>query len=419
MDSTWVKTAKAGRAAGLLRGALTADAVIIGSGLSGVTAAYLLAKAGKDVVLLTDETIADSTSAYTTGFITENIDTALGDLEKMFGEKRARMIWQSGRDAIKHIEATVKREGIECEFVRCPSYIYATDADEWKSLQKETERAKALGFKAYARQDDRLPFKNGGYMELPNQAKFHALKYLVGLREGARKYGARIFDNSKAKKIERKGDRYVVRTQSGSVTAAYIFVATYYPFNNPIQLFAHTGGYITYVIESNISRGRLPEAMYQDSKNPYHYFRVDRMKTHDRLIVGGEDHRREIKMDPRKNFKFLMDFMSKLLPDEKLVTKIKWKWGVIESIDGLPLIGPLADDDTQFVATGFSGTGMTMSRIAAEMFTDFVLGRKSKLSELFDPRRIPTPRQLATKGADYIGEFFGGAVKNMIRKPRA
>jgi len=419
MNSTWVNTAKVGRASGPLRNALTAEAAIVGSGLAGVTAAYLLAKAGKDVVLITDKTIADSTCAYKAAFITENIDTSLMDLEKMFGREKARMVWRSGSDAIKHIEATVKEEKIECEFMRCPSYTYASKEAEWKTLQAETKRAKALGFRANARRDDCLLFKNEGYMELPNQAKFHALKYLVGLRRAAKSYGARIFDNSEAKKIEREGDQYIVRTQNGSVTARNLFIATYYPFNSPIQLFAHTGRYFTYVIESSIPRGRLPEAIYQDSKNPYHYFRVDRMKTHDRLVVGGEDHRREIPMDQRKNFKFLLNFMRDLLSDEKLVIKTKWKWGVIEPTDGLPLIGLLKVGDAQFVATGFSGTGMTMSRVAAEMFADFVLGRKNKWSQLYDPRRIPTPRQLATKGADYTGELFGGAVKNIIQKPRA
>ncbi|MDP3963340.1 MAG: FAD-binding oxidoreductase [bacterium] len=411
------KPKKTGRPAPSLRGAHKADVVIIGSGLTGTTAAYLLSKAGADVTLITDETIGNSTSAYTTGFITQSIDTNLADLEKMFGSENAGMIWQSGRDAIEHIEATAHEEEIACEFLRCPYYIYATNDTEYNRLMHEATSARMFGFEAYVRRDNRLPFPNGGYLELSAQAKFHALKYLAGLRAAARKYGVRVFDNTKAESIEEEGDRFLVHVKNGSAEAPWVLIATEYPFNNPWRLFARTGRYLTYIIESEIAKRRLPEALYQDVKNPYHYFRVDSGKKRDRLIFGGEDHRHEIMIDQRKIFSALKEFMRTIVPDERLPIRTKWKWSIIEPIDGLPFIGPLGSGQP-YVATGYSGTGITMSRIAAEMFTDHVRGVRNPWTELYNPRRIPTLKQLLVKGLDYTGEFMGGAAKNMLRRQK-
>ena len=50
--------------------------------------------------------------------------------------------------------------------------------------------------------------------------------------------------------------------------------------------------YRTYVITFEIKRGVLPDALYWDTEDPYHYVRLQPgpSKT-DYLLVGGEDHK--------------------------------------------------------------------------------------------------------------------------------
>jgi glycine/D-amino acid oxidase-like deaminating enzyme len=414
MESTWIATAKSQKKYPSLAEDLTTEVAIIGGGLAGVTAAYLLAKAGKEVVLITQDDSRESASANTTAFITTPIDTSLQDLTKMYDAERAKLVWQSGRDALDHIEKTVNQEGIDCEFMRCPYYYYATDEGEFKDLEKEAKLAREYGFAATTEPVE-LPFPNAGAMTLPHEAKFHALKYLDQLKSKAVSYGAKVFDRTRALGVLKQGDREVVNTPKGTITAHTVLLATYYPFTDPAELYAHTGRYITYLFEAKIPKGLWPEAMYEDSKNPYHYMRIDRQETFDRLIVGGEDHRREIKIDPRKNYAALRKYLESLIPKEKVKIVRKWRWGIIETIDGLPYIGPLKDA-RQYVITGLSGTGMTLSRIAAEMFVDYVLGKENPYAALYEPLRLPKPRALAKKGADYMGELIGGAGKNVFKK---
>ena len=93
------------------------------------------------------------------------------------------------------------------------------------------------------------------------------------------------------------------------------------------------------------------------------------------------------------------------------ITK-KWSGPILEPSDGLPLIGHIKPH--QYVATGFSGNGMTYAGVAATLLRDLLLGLENPWKTLYDPRRIPSLQQLLKKGKDYIGEFFGGAVRNTI-----
>ena len=72
------------------------------------------------------------------------------------------------------------------------------------------------------------------------------------------------------------------------------------------------GMYKSYIIELQIPKGRIKEAIYQDMKNPYHYFRIDPQGDYDRVILGGEDHRAELRINPDKNYEALTDYAKTL-----------------------------------------------------------------------------------------------------------
>ena len=83
------------------------DAVVIGGGLTGVTTAYLLKKAGKKVCLLERNRIASVDTCLTTAHLTYVTDQRLSRLVKNFGEEQAALVWQAGAHAIDIIESLV------------------------------------------------------------------------------------------------------------------------------------------------------------------------------------------------------------------------------------------------------------------------------------------------------------------------
>ncbi len=418
MATTWQKTVHAENPRPTLSGSHEADVVIVGGGITGTTAAYILAKAGKKVIVVDKGILAESVTAYTTAFLTCEIDTDLSDLKKIFDSATARLIWQSGEDAIHAIETIIKEENIDCEFTRCPEYIFATSSHQWKLVEEEAVQAKAHGFHVEIRKNGFLPFADPGYALLPNQAKFHPLKYVSALREKAEAYGAIFFEHTRATEIVGSAPVAVV-TKTGSVSAPWAIIATYNPFNKPVELYAHKGMYISYIMELALPKKLLQEGLYIDAQNPYHYFRLDPGEIEDRLIIGGEDHRKEIPMNPKKNFGALEDYAKKILGKTKYRVVTTWSGPILETWDGLPFIGAYSKKyPARLVATGFSGNGMTYAMTAASILADTILGKKNKYADIFSPARGYSLRAALIKARDYLEEFIFGSFANMFRRAK-
>jgi glycine/D-amino acid oxidase-like deaminating enzyme len=252
-------------------------------------------------------------------------------------------------------------------------------------------------------------------LTIPNQAKFHPLKYCNALVKRAKDNGVTVVNNTEVTKLS-KGTPNILQTNRGEITADNVVIATYDPFNSPAKLFAHKGMYTSYVYEIEIDKGSIAEGLYMDQANPYHYFRIDKGEKKDRMILGGEDHRHEIPIDPEKNYHVLEKYLETLLPRDSYTIVKKWRGPILEPSDGLAYIGKLYEKENVYVAMGFSGNGMTYAHIAAQMFTDFIEKKKNMYEEIYEPGRIPTFKQILQKGIDYSEEFFGGAVKNTFVK---
>jgi glycine/D-amino acid oxidase-like deaminating enzyme len=396
----------------MLTGSLKVDVAIVGAGITGLTAAYLLAKSGKSIAVFEGDTVGSGATAYTTGFLTQVIDTDLADAEKIWGVEIAGTVLDGHKAAIDTIEKIVKEEKIDCEFVRCPNYIYTTEPEE--ELENEHEAAKRLGLSAKLIKDPEIGFDAARAIEIKNQAKIHPLKYLKGLADVLATSGVKIFEHTCAKDIEAGT---VLYTEHGIVEAEQIFFATHIPFEQPPGLFFRKGVYITYILELKLMKDAIPEGTYEDTSNPYHYFRVDNMEDHARVLVGGEDHRKDIPVPSKKNEQALEAFVKETFGHLHYTIVNRWKGPILEPSDGLPMIGPYEYRST-FYATGFSGNGLTHGTLAALMFADHVENRDNPWKKIFDPHRIPYLKGLLFKGRDYVEEFWHGAVKNILRRSR-
>ena len=399
-----------------LTGTVEADVAIIGGGLCGILCAYRLANAGKKVALVEKNELGTYATMDTTAFITEVIDSDLSEIISLFGEKGAQTVWRSGHAAIDEYDRIISEEKIGCEFVRCSNFVYAHTKKALESLSDEYEHYKKLGLKADLESDPaRLSFPNHGFREVPDQAKFHVTKFLFALAEKAEKAGARIFEKSEASDItENEDGKMVVRCKKGMVVAKDVIIATYKPLTNE-KTHLKKGMYRSYVFELRIPSGTIPEGLYEDTANPYHYFRIDPQKGYDRMIVGGEDHK-DIFGETLvgQSFDGLTKHLAKFLKGIGYEIVNRWNGPILEPSDGLPLIGEIKPH--AYVATAFSGNGMTYSMISSMILSDLILGKKNPWAEVYTPQRaLLHPKRLAAKARDYVEEFFGGAAKNLLR----
>jgi Rieske Fe-S protein len=140
----------------------------------------------------------------------------------------------------------------------------------------------------------------------------------------------------------------------------------------------------------------VPDALFWDTAAPYHYLRIEPDRDQDVVIFGGEDHKTGQVSDTDACYTRLEQTLSSRVPG--VSPSHRWSGQVIETPDGLPYIGLMAEH--QYVATGFSGNGMTFGTLGAMMMSDAILGRKNPWIDLFDPGR-----KALTHGVwDYIKE---------------
>src|ERR1044071_7025936 len=92
---------------------LDVDVAIVGGGLTGITAAYLLKKAGAKVALIERQRCASADTGHTTAHLTMVTDLRLHQVVKKFGKECGKAFWEAGAVAIDQIHDIVRAEGIE------------------------------------------------------------------------------------------------------------------------------------------------------------------------------------------------------------------------------------------------------------------------------------------------------------------
>jgi glycine/D-amino acid oxidase-like deaminating enzyme len=122
--SSWLATAAAPTTFAPLRENIMAEVVAAGAGITGLTTAYLLGKAGKKVVVLEDGELASGENGCTTAHLSNALDDRYTTLEQLFGAQGARMVAESYTAAITPIEQVVAAEDIDCNFLRLNGYLF-------------------------------------------------------------------------------------------------------------------------------------------------------------------------------------------------------------------------------------------------------------------------------------------------------
>jgi glycine/D-amino acid oxidase-like deaminating enzyme/nitrite reductase/ring-hydroxylating ferredoxin subunit len=373
-----------------LRQNLQCDVVVIGAGITGLTAACFLKRAGKKVCVLERDCVGAGDTGCTTAHLTHVTDLRMSELVANFGKDPARLVWEGGKAAIDAIDRLVEAEGIGCQFVRVPGFLHASlrdeaARDETEELRDDCRLANELGFDATFL--DAVPHIGKPGIRFANQAKFHPLRYLAGLARAVDGGGCSIHEQSAVAEFA-EGPRAVV-SNGHRVECEYIVIATHVPLMGEssmvaaILLQAELAAYSSYAIGAKIPKGRFAEASYWDTSTPYYYLRIDHHDRHDYAIMGGEDHKTGQVDDAEPRYRELERQLRKIAPQAAMDRR--WSGQVIETHDGLPYMGETAKG--QFVATGFGGNGMTFGTLAGIMACDAALGRQNRWQELFNVDR--------------------------------
>jgi len=182
------------------------------------------------------------------------------------------------------------------------------------------------------------------------------------------------------------GDIVDVETSLGKVQSKHLIYATHIPPGINV-LHLRCAPYRSYAMALRLKNDDYPDGLVYDMYQPYHYIRTQEVNGEKYLVVGGEDHKTGHEKNTESCFMHLESYVRKFF-DVDFVT-FKWSSQYYEPDDGLPYIGHLPfGSGNIYVATGFSGNGITYGIVSAIVLRDLILKGKNEYSELFNPNRL-------------------------------
>lgn len=359
------------------------DVAVVGGGITGVTTALLLQRAGKRVALLDAHRVAEGVTGNTTAHLTEALDTRYVTLTRDFGLEGARLAAQASRASVDRIERFVQEHRISCHFQRMPGYLFSEREEDLEELHAEYEAARQAGADVAMTRAVPLAFARAA-LRFERQASFHVREYLLPLLGELAEGGCLLFEDTTVLEVK-EGEPCTVHTEYGDIAASEVVLATHAPLTR-FALQTKIAHYRSYALALSVD-GPAVEGLFWDTATPYHYLRsaVSTVAPEPVLIIGGEDHKTGSDEATEARYEALLNYARARFDVKGIVAR--WSAQIIEPVDGLPFIGRGGSEHVH-VATGYSGNGMTFGTMAAMIMSDAVLRRMNPWSELFDASRI-------------------------------
>jgi glycine/D-amino acid oxidase-like deaminating enzyme/nitrite reductase/ring-hydroxylating ferredoxin subunit len=377
-------------AAGSLPGDVECEVAVVGSGIAGISTAYELGKRGKSVIVIDRGPIAGGMTSRTSAHLAPLCDDLVSEMMKIKGQDATKLFCESQVAAIDRIEEIQKSEKIDCDFRRLDGYLFQGRDMPADIIDQEMEAVRAVGAPVHRLVGVPLnKCENRHVLRYPRQATFHPLKYLAGVTKVCHDSGVRFFRDSAVEEISEDDGVVLVKTPRGAVRAEHAVVATNSSISDRFAIHTKTAPYRTYVMAFEIPRGALPDALYWDTEDPYHYVRLqpgpDRI---DYVLVGGEDHKSGQADDADERFRRLETWARELISGLGKETH-RWSGQVLDTIDYAGFIGRDPGGSNIYVAMGDSGQGLTHAVAGAILNTALILGEIHPWKELYAPARIP------------------------------
>lgn len=372
-EETFYRASSGAVAHAALTGEHDASVCVIGAGFAGLaTALGLLERGVRDVVVLEAETVGFGASGRNGGFVFGGFSLGNAQLLQQQGSERARAMYQLTLDAVELIRKRIKQYGIDCD-ANYSGVMLANWFDDDRILQREREfmqREYGVEWRAMNREETRHALRSERYfgaLHEQNAFHFHPLKYAQGIAAAIESLDGKIFERSRAIRIETDGAQKTIHTASGKVRCQSVVVCC--------------GGYIerlyprlaraimpiaTYVMATEALGSRLQDAMQTgaavyDTRFAFDYYRP---LSDSRLLWGGRI--AIIERSPEDVAKLLYADLLKVYPQLSGI-KVEYAWSGLMSYatHSMPQIGQLPNG--LYYGMGFGGHGVGPTTMAGEL----------------------------------------------------
>ena len=358
------------------------DVLIIGSGYTGLTAAYETAAGGRSTLVVDAEPAGFGCSSRNGGQISSSIKPSFDALCGRHNEQLAFAIRHEGLLALDYIEELIRTADIDCDFARVGRFHAAHNRRQFAALAKlEREQPKGLEVPMQLVPRDEQHREIGsdryhGGALYPRHAKLHPAKYHQGLLQRARAVGATLVDGCAATSIRREGRYFRVQTTQGAVDARNVVVATN-GYSGPLSPWHRRrvipiGSYIIATEPRAVAdmRRLIPnDRMITDTRRVVFYYRLSPDQRS--LLFGGRVAFRE--SNPLLSAPALHACLNRIFPDlSDARISHSWMGYIAYTFDALPHVG--CHDGVHY-AMGYCGSGISLATYFGMRIGQQVLGR--------------------------------------------
>lgn len=394
----------------------SADVVVAGAGLTGLSLAVMLAQAGARVAVLEARFVGAVTTGNTTGKLSLLQGSVYGELRSRNDDEAVAAYGEAQRAGMSWLLGTVG--AVDGCAVRAPSVTWATSDSGVQSLEEEFEALAVAGIVPRVTTEDgpvaSLPFAPRAALVLDDQAQLQPMRVLGELVRQARALGVQIVEGCRVTGAELDGDAVRVQTTRGEVLADQLALATGTPILDRGLFFAKLEPSRSFVGAYRVAEGApLPDGMFLSVDEPSFSLRVDPDEQGlPLLLVGGGAH-----------FPGREDHTNELLARLDRWTAEHWPAAVRESwwaaqdyrtTDSVPYAGELPRGGGRiWAATGFNKWGMSNAVASALRLCGAMLGGAPDWSEVLGRGSSgwSAAANVARLGVETAAELAGGWVR--------
>jgi glycine/D-amino acid oxidase-like deaminating enzyme/nitrite reductase/ring-hydroxylating ferredoxin subunit len=398
-----------------LQGNATADVVVVGAGIVGLTAALALARAGVSVVVLEAMQVGRQVTGRSTAKVTTQHALIYKHLIDTYSLERAKLYAEANVAGVSQIRDWVREYDIDCDFESKAAYAYASRAQRRGAVEAEAEAARQVGLDAQVLRKAPLPFDTEATLCFPDQAQFNPTRYLLGIAAAARGAGARIYENGRVSSFHQR-NRWQVMVGARRVEAERLVMATNLPIDKPGRFDLWTQPRCHIAMAFRMAERDAIDGMFIGIDAPTHSLRMGRDSKGPLLVALGPKFPTGHDGDVARRFRDLEDWVRKNLP----VGKTKWRWANedYDTPDRVPFVGAAAKTyPGYYVATGFNAWGISNGTAAGLLIADLARDLENPWTQLYDPQRKAAKNinkggetQSRVKSADEIAKGEGGVI---------
>ena len=378
------------------------DVAIVGSGVTGLSAARALAKRGVGVAVLEAETLGWGASSRNGGMVLTGMKLPVPTLISRYGREKVQRMYAASIASIDCVEQIVAEEQIDCNFSRCGHLEVACKQAHFDGYAE----AAALIAKEFNHKL-RIVAKSELHSEIGSNIYFGALvdevsaglnpaRYIAGLAVGAKRAGVTLFDHARVERVQRESSngtqRFRVRTSRGSLLARDVLLASgaYTTDATPAlrKKIIPIGSYIiaTEVLSDDLARELSPNnRMIYDSKHFLYYYRLT---PDNRMLFGGRAaFFPETENTVRQSAEILRRGMISVYPQLRN-TKVEFVWGgtLDFAFDVMPHTGR---SDGMYYSVGYAGHGVAIGTYLGTRIAGVICGEPNDIP--FDGIPFPNP----------------------------